>query len=120
MATKKRSPNYKSSEERLVRSENPRDARVQGKIKDINARVDAGLMSEGEKQRALNRMTKSDKEMRRKTAEAKARSAKTRPVASGGVPAKRKANMKASGAMGGGGSMDIYATPQERIKRKLK
>ncbi len=47
--------------ERILRSENRGDARVAGRIKELRAREAEGLMSAGERQRALNRMTKSQR-----------------------------------------------------------
>ena len=48
--------------ERMLRSENKGDARTTGRIKKLQDQEEAGLISPGERHRALNRLTKSHKE----------------------------------------------------------
>ena len=122
-----------ASAKRQLRSENPVKGGTRGlsdaAVKKQIAMNKAGLTSDGETQRALNNMTNAGKASAKRASDIKKETARTgrktsvknvsKPVASGGIPAKRHSSMKA-GAMGGAGSMDVYATPQERIKRKLK
>jgi len=56
---KKASPQQRL--ERMLRSENKGDARTSGRIKRLREQEEAGLISPGERQRALNRLTKSQK-----------------------------------------------------------
>ena len=55
---KKASPN---SLEKTLRSENKGDARVKGAIERLRKQEQSGLISAGERHRALNRMTKANK-----------------------------------------------------------
>lgn len=54
-----------SPAERLVRSENRGDARTTARIKEIRAKEKNGLISAGEAERAINRMSKSYKKMKK-------------------------------------------------------
>lgn len=117
-----------ASVKRQLRSENPVKGGTRGlsdaAVRRVTEMNKAGLTSDGETARALNKMTKTGGASARRVeasvaAKRVAKRKAGKPVASGGIPAKRHSSMKA-GAMGGAGSMDVYATPQERIKRKLK
>lgn len=67
---KKAKPKRKTSPsnalERRVRAENKGDARTEGRIKRLKEQEKAGLISPRERQQALNKMTKSHKEMKAK------------------------------------------------------
>ena len=56
--TKKKKPtNFKSQESKL-KAENKGDERTVGRIKRLKEQNDSGLISDGERQRALTRLTK--------------------------------------------------------------
>ena len=60
---KKRKKNPQQAVERMLRSENKGDAHMARKIKKLRAQEDAGLISSGERARALNSMTKSHRKL---------------------------------------------------------
>ena len=55
--------NPQQAVERMLRAENKGDAHMAGKIKKLRAQEDSGLISGGERARALNSMTKSHRKL---------------------------------------------------------